>query len=354
MTKETIQKRTINRGERTRAPVGLYTEEKELEKATKILCFDGHGAQYVGMGKENYRNFKFARDLHKIACEIYHFNITDLMFNGQEKDLTQTGNAHRAIPLNNLVSLMVLKHKYPEFFDSPVSFVTGQSLGIFNAGLEAGVFGEGEEGIRSFFKTVDKRGELFQKISDQPVKTGLIHVHGNETEMWQIIEKLLRMGLYPAIIKSRSEIIFGGTIEQIVDVQKNFKGSSEVKGSSAAFHTPHMDSVVKPFEELIMNTKLYKASVDIITNTHNPVKKISEPKDVAEEWIDLVNKPVYSLAIDDFLEKLGMVDLYEMGDKGFVSKSLLRNRTLWTITTLAATAGAIFAFKTVRRNSKKE
>ena len=46
----------------------------------KVFLFPGQGSQYVGMGKNFYEKFDFAKKIYKQAEEILDCNISEISF----------------------------------------------------------------------------------------------------------------------------------------------------------------------------------------------------------------------------------------------------------------------------------
>ena len=66
----------------------------------KAYVFHGQGAQFPGMGKDLYDNSDLAKNLFEKANDILGFRITDIMFEGEKEELTQTKVTQPAIFLH--------------------------------------------------------------------------------------------------------------------------------------------------------------------------------------------------------------------------------------------------------------
>ena len=126
----------------------------------KAYVFPGQGAQFPGMGKDLYENSELAKDLFEQANSILGFRITDIMFEGEKEELTQTKVTQPAIFLHSVILAKVLGE------DFNADMVAGHSLGEFSA-LVAADYMTFEDGL----KLVYKRAMAMQKACEQNPST---------------------------------------------------------------------------------------------------------------------------------------------------------------------------------------
>ena len=93
----------------------------------RAYIFPGQGAQYVGMGKNLYKESKITKDLFELANETLNFSITDIMFDGTEEELKQTKVTQPAIFLHSVILAKTLGKNFKP------DMVAGHSLGEFSA-----------------------------------------------------------------------------------------------------------------------------------------------------------------------------------------------------------------------------
>ena len=125
----------------------------------KAFVFPGQGAQFPGMGKDLYEQYKEARDLFEEANEILGFDITRLMFDGTQEDIRQTKVTQPAIFLHSVILAGTIEDFNPEM-------VAGHSLGEFSSLVanRALSFGDG-------LRLVAARASAMQKACESEPST---------------------------------------------------------------------------------------------------------------------------------------------------------------------------------------
>ena len=71
------------------------------------LLFPGQGSQFVGMGRELAGAFPEAQAVFDEADSVLGFGITELMWSGDEAELTETRNAQPALLIHSVAAYRV-------------------------------------------------------------------------------------------------------------------------------------------------------------------------------------------------------------------------------------------------------
>lgn len=110
----------------------------------RAFIFPGQGSQSVGMGQALSLASAAAREVFQEVDEALGQNLSKLMFEGPEADLTLTENAQPAIMANAIAALRVLEKEGGLLLADKTAYVAGHSLGEYTALCAAGSLGLAE------------------------------------------------------------------------------------------------------------------------------------------------------------------------------------------------------------------
>jgi [acyl-carrier-protein] S-malonyltransferase len=125
---------------------------------TTALLFPGQGSQAVGMGKALAEAFPAAREVFARVDAALSENLSRLMFEGPEAELTLTANAQPALMATSIAALAALEAEAGLKVASDAAFVAGHSLGEYSALCAAGSLT-----LEDAARLLRLRGEAMQK-----------------------------------------------------------------------------------------------------------------------------------------------------------------------------------------------
>ena len=105
---------------------------------TTAFMFPGQGSQAVGMGKSLAEAFAPARAVFEEVDAALGQNLSRLMWEGPEADLTLTENAQPALMAVSMAVMRVLAAEHGITTANAAAFVAGHSLGEYSALAAAG------------------------------------------------------------------------------------------------------------------------------------------------------------------------------------------------------------------------
>ncbi|MEE4317889.1 MAG: ACP S-malonyltransferase [Erythrobacter sp.] len=106
----------------------------------RAFVFPGQGSQKVGMGKELAEASSAAREVFEEVNEALLQNLSGMMADGPEDELTLTQNAQPAIMANSIAVLRVLEREFGVKLAEAAACVAGHSLGEYSALCAVGAF----------------------------------------------------------------------------------------------------------------------------------------------------------------------------------------------------------------------
>ncbi|WP_313339129.1 ACP S-malonyltransferase [Sedimentibacter sp.] len=227
------------------------------------FVFPGQGAQYAGMGKDFYDNFKESKEIFQRANEALGFDITKLCFDGPNEDLSITKITQPAL----LTVCMAIYEIIKKNSNNNSVVMGGLSLGEYSALTAAGAMD-----FETAVKLVYNRGNYMQNAV--PVgEGGMLALMGCSDEDAIRFCKTVteRFGLLePANFNCPGQIVVGGkstAIENALSQTAEFNIKKAVKLQvSAPFHTSMLISAGNKLKEDLSKIKFKKPSCDVISN----------------------------------------------------------------------------------------
>lgn len=258
------------------------------------LVFPGQGSQFVGMGKDLYKEFSECKDIFDKANDILDFDLKKICFEGPEETLKQTEYTQPALFVHSLAVFEVIKNH--EFQGA-----AGHSLGEYSALTAAGVFSF-NEGLR----LVRTRGLLMQESGKRNPGTMAAIIGLSFEEVEKICQTVSNFGIVQlANFNSPGQIVISGEVSAIQKAielaKKNGAKLAKELVVSGAFHSPLMNYAYENIADELNKVTFNEPSIPVYSNVSGQrFKDVSEIKTLL---IEQMVKPVkWSQLIDSMIQ----------------------------------------------------
>lgn len=236
-----------------------------------VLLFSGQGAQKVGMGKDFCEASALARSMVEKADQALGFELSKVMFEGPDEELTRTSRCQPALYLHGLIALALLRERLPNL--QPVA-AAGLSLGEFTAHAAAGTYSF-EDGLR----IVGKRGTFMEEACNATKGAMAALIGGTDEQVRSLAEAA---DVDVANYNAPGQIVLSGTDEGIdaaVAKAKEFGIRRAIKLNVAgAYHSRLMASAQTKLGSELAALELATPSIPVICNF--AASAVSEAADI--------------------------------------------------------------------------
>ena len=275
--------------------------------------FPGQGSQFIGMGKDLFDQYVEAKNYFLEADKILGFKITEIMFEGNQKELTETNVAQPAIFIHSIIKSRLIKKK------GEIIAVAGHSLGEFTALVISNSIS-----FQDGLKLVKIRANEMKRACEINPGT-MAAVIGLENEIVESCCAKIKEVVVPANYNCPGQIVISGEKSAIVNVTRllNENGARKVipLNVGGAFHSPLMFPAKKELEKYIQKIEFKKPSFPIYQNSVG--KGVSNVWEIRKNLVDQLITPVlWTQSINQMIND-GIENFVEFGP-GKVLQGLIK------------------------------
>jgi [acyl-carrier-protein] S-malonyltransferase len=274
------------------------------------FIFPGQGSQAVGMGAELAKTYPSAHAVFEEVDAALSQQLSRLMWEGPESDLTLTENAQPALMAVSLAAMRVLSDKGVKL-PGRVAYVAGHSLGEYSALAAAGALS-----LADTARLLKIRGRAMQEAV--PVGEGaMAALLGADLAQAQDLAKAAAEGevCEAANDNAPGQVVISGAksaIERAVALAPKFGARRAVLlPVSAPFHCALMQPAADAMRVALSKVTIKPPAVPLIANVL--VAPVSDPEAIRARLVEQVTRMVRWRETMLFLKANGVGTVYEVG-----------------------------------------
>jgi [acyl-carrier-protein] S-malonyltransferase len=311
------------------------------------LVFPGQGSQAVGMGRALADEFSVARDVFARVDAALSLNLSRLMFEGPESELTLTANAQPALMASSMAAFGVLETETGFEVERDAAYVAGHSLGEYSALCAAGSLT-----LEDTARLLRLRGEAMQRAV--PVGEGeMAAILGLDFGVVTRIATQAASDFYltGAICQGANDngggqVVISGTkdaVERAMELAK-LAGAKRalLLPVSAPFHCALMQPAAVVMEAALKDVDISRPKAPLVANVR--ASAITDPGAIREGLVAQVTGTVRWRESIDYMSAHGVTRFVEVGT-GKVLAGLIKRIAEGATAISVCTPADVAAFK---------
>ncbi len=286
------------------------------------IVFPGQGSQFIGMGKDLSISFPEARKVFEEVDDTLEQNLSKIMFEGSNEELTLTENTQPAIMAVGMAVIMILK-KRGHGISSISNVLAGHSLGEYTA-----LAASESLSIRDTSLLLKARGRAMQD-SVPKGKGSMAAILGlSINQVINIITDFkLKEKVFPANDNADGQVVISGLksdVEESLEIFLKNGAKKALKISvSAPFHCPLMNHAKDVIKETLDGITLKVPLVPVLSNV--TVQSTSSVNEIKDNLVNQVTEMVRWREIMVELNSRGVSNFYEIGTGSVLSNLAKRS-----------------------------
>ena len=277
----------------------------------RAIIFPGQGSQQVGMGKELAKNFASARAVFQEVDEALKQKLSEIMFEGDETELTLTENAQPAIMASSIAILRVLEAETGFTPETYAAYFAGHSLGEYTALAAAKSLT-----LADTARLLKLRGQAMQRAVPigQGAMAAIIGLEFLKTD--DVLDEANKVGLcVVANDNSKGQVVFSGEAEAVKKaavIAKEMGAKMAVMlPVSAPFHSPLMQPAAEEMEVALRDVIFNTPTLSIVTNV--TATAVSDANELRKLLVVQVTEQVRWRESVRYMAKQGVAETLEIG-----------------------------------------
>jgi [acyl-carrier-protein] S-malonyltransferase len=230
------------------------------------FLFPGQGSQAVGMGADLAEAFAAAREVFQEVDEALGQNLTRLMREGPEDQLTLTENAQPALMAVSMAVMRTLEREFGVGVEK-AAFVAGHSLGEYSALAAAGAIS-----LADTARLLKLRGQAMQRAV--PVGAGaMASLIGPKTDV-ALAEQAAAAGAEIGVCvvandNNQGNVVISGAkaaVDRAIEKAKELGARAIPLNVSAPFHCPLMQPAADEMAQALADATILAPRAPVVAN----------------------------------------------------------------------------------------
>lgn len=250
------------------------------------FIFPGQGSQAIGMGQSLAEAFPAAREVFQEVDEALGQNLSKLMREGPEEELTLTENAQPALMAVSLAVIRALKAEFGIGVER-AAFVAGHSLGEYSALAAAEAIGLAETA-----RLLKLRGQAMQRAV--PVGAGaMASLIGPKTDL-ALAESAAAAGAEVGVCvvandNNAGNIVISGeaaAVDKAIEAAKGMGARAILLNVSAPFHCPLMRPAADEMAAALAAAAIVQPKAPVVANV--VARPVHDPEEIRRLLVEQV------------------------------------------------------------------
>ena len=242
------------------------------------FIFPGQGSQAVGMGQELAEAFAPAREVLEEVNEALGQNLSRLMKEGPEDQLTLTENAQPALMAVSMAVMRTLEREFGIGADK-AAFVAGHSLGEYSALAAAGAIS-----VADTARLLKLRGQAMQRAV--PVGAGaMASLIGPKTDV-ALAEKAAKAGAALGVCvvandNNQGNVVISGAkaaVDAAIEKARELGARAIPLNVSAPFHCPLMQAAADEMAAALADAAIIAPRTPLVANV--TARPTNDPEEI--------------------------------------------------------------------------